>query len=122
MIEPTATAAPCTRCPTYPLAIVTGFVPNVLSSRMRTASPGIVTRAIMRTVTFVIGVTPRPFCDVAQAVIHVPDGARCARSSSVKLSTTARITAAIEAKKRLIIVSSEQYLRARDRSGNPLTA
>jgi hypothetical protein len=63
----------------------------------------------MRTVTFVMGVSPRLFCDVAQAVTQVPDGARCACSSNARLSTTARMTATLDAKKRLVIVSSESY-------------
>lgn len=51
-------AAPCTRCPTYTLRTVSGVVPKVFASRMRTASPPIVTRAIMRTVEFVMAVGP----------------------------------------------------------------
>ena len=46
--------------------IVTGSVPKVLSRRMRTPSPGIVTLAIMRTVAFVICVSPSACCEVPQ--------------------------------------------------------
>src|SRR5262245_40005981 len=46
-------------------------MPNVLSRRIRTLSPGIVTLAIRRTVAFVSCASPSVCCDVPQAVTHV---------------------------------------------------
>src|SRR5688500_14503367 len=40
---------------------------------MRTAPPAAVTRAIIRTVTLDTGVAPSPCCDVAQAVVQLPE-------------------------------------------------
>src|SRR5262245_32772874 len=59
------------RGPTNAAPIVTGSVPNVLSSRKLTASPGIVTRAMRRTVAL-LTTTGVVFgcCDVPQAVIQ----------------------------------------------------
>src|SRR5216684_6167844 len=94
-LEPLASAGPCTRCPTYILPIARGLVPNVLSSRMRTASPGIVTRATMRTVALVIVVMPGPCCELPQAVIHVADEGRCSPSATIPEPRSSATTAAI---------------------------
>ena len=69
-----------------------GVVPNVLSSLMRTASPGIVTRAIIRTVASVSGVGAGPCSELPQAVTQRgPVGAveRCAPASAPSTLTKA---------------------------------
>ncbi len=48
--------------------MVTGSVPYELSRRTRTASPGVVTRAIMRTVALVMRSSPSVCWEVLQAV------------------------------------------------------
>src|SRR6516225_7085596 len=65
---PAASAAPRMRGPTVILPNDTGAAPKVLSRRIRTLSPGIVTRAIIRTVALSILVSPSPCCDVVHAV------------------------------------------------------
>src|SRR5262245_53769883 len=66
------------RGPTYAFPITRGEVPNVLSSRMRTAWPEMVTLAIIRTVVFDATSMPSPLCEVSHAVIHRSDeGAGC---------------------------------------------
>src|SRR6516164_2636257 len=65
---PAASAAPRMRGPTVILPNDTGAAPKVLSRRIRTLSPAIVTRAIIRTVVLLILVSPSPCCDVAHAV------------------------------------------------------
>src|SRR4029434_11239930 len=61
------------RCPAYAFPITSGEVPNVLSSRMRTAWPEMVTLAIIRTVVFDTASMPSPLCEVPHAVIHRSD-------------------------------------------------
>ena len=67
-INPAARAGPRTRGPMLAWANTTGALPKLLSRRTRTVSPGIVTRAIMRTVALLIFVSVRPCCEVPQAV------------------------------------------------------
>src|SRR5437870_1977885 len=50
--------------------MASGAVPNVLSIRTRTASPGMVRRASMRTVALVTAAVPSACCEVPHAVIH----------------------------------------------------
>src|SRR6516225_4617464 len=64
---PAASAAPRMRGPTVILPNDTGAAAKVLSRRIRTLSPGIVTRAIIRTVALLILVSPGPCCDAAHA-------------------------------------------------------
>src|SRR5678815_4491090 len=62
----------------YAFAMTSGEVPNVLSTRMRTAWPETVTLAIIRTVVFDTTFVPSPLCEVPQAVTHRSDaGAGC---------------------------------------------
>src|ERR1700681_1117694 len=65
---PAASAGPRTRGPMLALPNTTGARPNVLSRRTLTLSPGIVTRATMRTVALAILVSPSACCDVPHAV------------------------------------------------------
>src|SRR5262245_11276748 len=60
------------RRPTDARPMRTGSAPNPLSSRTRTASPGIVTLAMRRTVALVIAVSDRACCEVAHAVTQFP--------------------------------------------------
>jgi hypothetical protein len=69
--KPAASAAPRTRGPTVTCAKVTGVLPNWLSSLIRTASPGSVTRAIMRRLALPILVSARLCCEVPQAVTQL---------------------------------------------------
>src|SRR5258707_14017600 len=62
-----ARAGPRTRGPMLAWENSTGALPKLLSRRTRTASPAIVTRAIMRTVALVIFVSERPCCEALQA-------------------------------------------------------
>src|SRR6267143_1476519 len=83
-LDPAARRAPCTRCPTDALAIVTGADPNVLSRRMRIVSPGRVTRAIIRTVALLmVAAVTFGCCDVPHAVTQCgpPPTLVAARSS-----------------------------------------
>ena len=68
----------------------------MLSSRMRTDSPEMVTRAIMRTVVFDTAFMPSPFCEVPQAVIHLSDaGGRCRATVPEPRSTARPATSAL---------------------------
>ena len=82
--------------------MTSGSVPNVLSSRTRTDSPPAVTRAIMRTVAFVIRVVPRPCCDVAHAVTQRVPSVSCAEPPEAAPNPT---TAAITAKNATILLT-----------------
>src|SRR5215472_11314272 len=66
----------------------TGSTPNVLSRRMRTASPGIVTLAIIRMVALVIRASPSTCCDALQPVIHA-GGRACAITVTTAVATAA---------------------------------
>ena len=71
------------------LEMKAGTAPGARRKRSRypdartTASPGIVTRATMRTVALVIVVMPDPCCELPQAVIHVADEGRCGSSAMI---------------------------------------
>src|ERR1700720_2046963 len=68
---PVARAGPRTRGPILAAPNTTGATPKVLSRRTFTLSPGIVTRATMRTVALVILVSPSACCEVPHAVTQV---------------------------------------------------
>src|SRR5215470_10508605 len=68
--------------------MVTASVPNELSSRMRTRSPGMVTLAINLTVAFEIRVSPSACCDVPHAVTHVARSAPSCAEDQDDLSPT----------------------------------
>ena len=94
LTSPAATAAPRTRSPMVALPNATGAVPNVLSRRMRTLSPGTVTRAIMRMVALLILAMPSPCCDVAQAVAQAGPASRgAAAAGSIQADAAARARA-----------------------------
>src|ERR1700685_140162 len=65
---PAARAGPRTRGPMLALPNTAGAAPKALSRRTLKLSPGIFTRATMRTVALVILVSPSACCDVPHAV------------------------------------------------------
>src|SRR2546426_4575711 len=98
-VDPAATNAPCTRCPTDALPMVTVSGPNVLSRRMRMNWPGIVTRANSRTVALltVAGVT-FGCCEVPHAVTQsqrppCSSATAGAHKSTIEKQANARIAA-----------------------------
>src|SRR5262245_56047269 len=72
-LAPADSAAPRARCPSDAFPTASGPVPYVLSRRIRTASPGIVTLAIIRTVALLTVVIPSVCCELPQAVTHFAD-------------------------------------------------
>src|SRR3989304_5738571 len=74
---------------------------------MRTASPGMVTRAIMRTVAFVTAVAPSVCCEVLQAVIHRADADGCwnATIPGAESNITTATDAVLRSRPTLVIAS-----------------
>src|SRR5215510_12743400 len=78
------------RGPTYAFPMTRGEVPNVLSSRMRTAWPETVTRAIIRTVVFESVLVLSPLCEVPHAVTHRSAAGAGCRAAVPESSSRAR--------------------------------
>src|SRR6185503_981009 len=84
--RPVATAGPRTRGATVACPIASGAVPKVLSTRMRTAEPGSVTRAIMRAVAFEIFISLRLCWEAPQAATQF---AFCANEGDARAASAA---------------------------------
>ena len=70
--------------------MTSGDVPNVLSSRTRTAWPEMVTLAIIRTVVFDTAPVPSPCCEDPHAVTHRSEAGAACRAAVPEARSSAR--------------------------------